>query len=208
MAQSHPELGISIDIPVLGPVTTSSDITDCRCGVYQSVPRHSSIGISVSLPLVSRFRLRFDPKYQRVGITETASGEVFEGGVGSPVGIVVSRTATTGDRWLVPVFLEQEISRHMRVGLGPQFSLITGSGSAFDLRNPFAPEMSGTVIHVHPVSSPLFGIGAFVEFPFRLAGLLIAPRLNYHHWTGKHYGGNWSPNEVSAGIVLRYVFSR
>jgi hypothetical protein len=32
---------------------------------------------------------------------------------------------------------------------------------------------------------------------------VIAPELHYHHWTGKHYGGNWSPDEVSWGIAVR-----
>jgi hypothetical protein len=203
MAQSRPELGLRVSTPVRGPITASSTLTNCRCGLFESIPRHVSIGASVSVPIFRRMRLRLDPGYQRIGITETSVGQVLQGGVGSPMGEVAVKYGTTANRWLIPILVEAELSRHLRFGIGPEFSVVTGSRTTFEVRNPFAPDRSGMANYLHPVSPELFGIGAALEFPFRFSKFVIAPELHYHRWTGKHYGGIWSPDEVSWGIAVR-----
>jgi hypothetical protein len=209
MAQSRPELGVRVDVPVVGPITapsSASSTLNC-CGGVQSIPRHASIGASISFPMFGRLRLRFDPRYQRVGITETSTGRVLQGGVGSPSGELVSKTGTTANRWLMPLLLERDLSRYIRLGIGPEFSVISGSHTVFESRNPFAPDSTGSANYVHPVSSAIFGIGAAVEVPFRFSRFVVIPGLHYHRWTGKHYGGIWSPDEVSTGIAVRYLMS-
>jgi len=161
------------------------------------------MGISVSIPISRGLRLGLDPVYQRIGISDSGYSLVFQTGVGSAVGEVAGKNATTANRWRLPVLVEAGLSRHVRLGLGPGVSIVTGSRNTFEIRNPFTGYRSGRADYLRPVRPALFGIGAALEFPFRFSKIVIAPGVHYHHWTGKHYGGIWSPDEVSSGIAIR-----
>lgn len=204
VGQSRSEIGVRVDAPLHGPIVKSSSLyAECRCGPSESSPRHVSFGFSISVPIVPRMRLRLDPGYQRIGVTETGIVLLYQGGADSPVGVLIGKTGTTANRWRVPVLLETELSRHVRLGIGPVLSLLTGSRTAVELRISFRPEMLHTDPFRHPVSAELLGIAAAVEFPFRLGRVTMAPEVRYTRWTGKHYGGIWAMDEVTTGLALR-----
>ena len=204
LAQPRAELGVRVDAPVRGPMVPSPTLVNCRCGVFGSIPRHVAIGASVSIPILRQVRLRLDPAYQRIGVTETSVVQVFQGGVGSPIGIAVGKSATTANRWRVPILLEAAVARYVRLGIGPEVSIVTGSRTTLEVRNPFGPDINRTADDLRPLKPGLFGICAAVEFPFRLGPVTVAPEVRYKRWTGKHYGEIWAMDEVTAGLAIRH----
>jgi hypothetical protein len=116
----------------------------------------------------------------------------------------VAKFQTTANRWRLPILLEKQVSGHIRLGLGPEVSTITGSRTLFELRNPFTGDRTSTADYFRPVSRhTVLGIGAAAEFPFRLSKIVIAPEARYTRRTAKHYGSNWAMDEVTAGIAIR-----
>jgi len=175
MGQSGLELGLRIGSSVRGAVVSP---TECSC---ESVPRHLSLGASVSFPISRRIRLRFDPGYQRIGFTDTASSLVAQSGAGSPLGVFTVRYGTAANRWLLPVGVERDLSRHIRFAIGPELSIVTGSHTTFQDRSSFAPGLdTGAADYLYPVTAELFGMGASLEFPFRFGRFVVAPGLTYH----------------------------
>jgi len=203
LAQSRPELGVRIDVPVHGPMVVSRTLEHCQCGVYSSTPRHIGIGASVSLPLFSRMRLGLDPEYQRIGVTETSVSQFYQNGINSPLGTAVGKTGTTANRWRLPVLMEAEVSRHIRLGIGPVASVVTDSRTILRVTDSFGLDSSRSVDDARPRKQGIFGVGAAVEFPFRLVAVIVAPEVRYNRWTTGHYGQLWAMDEVSVGLAIR-----
>lgn len=210
MAKWRPELGVRMDMPVVGPIIASSNLVGCPsgsylgCGLFESTPRHILIGVSISVPISRTMRVRLDPVYQRIGISDSRYAGVFEHGVGSPFGVLVFKNATRANRWRWPILLERQLSRHIRLGLGPEASTITGNRTLFEFRNPFTGEQGFVTDYLRRVGRhTVLGIGTALEFPFHFPKIVVAPEVRYTRWTEKHYGGHWALDEVTAGIAIR-----
>jgi len=201
-------MGVRIDAPLVGPLAAYSYPQLCAngapCGYYQSAPLHPALGISASIPVAKRLRLRFDPGYQRIGLNASSYGFVYESTASSPLGEVVSKTSSTGNRWQFPVLIEARMLRHLRVGIGPAVSLLTATAETTKLVNPF----SGTTYvdgYSFPVSrQAIAGAAAALEFPFPFGNVTLAPELRYKRWFAKHYGANWTMDEFTGGIAIRF----
>jgi hypothetical protein len=177
-----------------------------QCGYHQSTPFHPAIGLSASIPITLRLRLRFDPVYQRVGITATSYGFVYQSTVNSPLGEVLGRTSSTANRWQFPVLLEAGLLRHLRFGIGPSVSLLTGAEGIGKVVNPFTGTSTYMDRYSFPVSREVIaGAATALEFPFCFENhLTLAPELRYKRWFDKHYGGNWMMDEFTGGVAIRF----
>jgi len=198
-------MGVRIDAPLVGPLTTGSYPVLCangaQCGYYQSAPFHPAMGLSASIPIAPRLRLRFDPVYQRVGIGAVSYGIEYR----VTVGEVVVKTSSTANRWQFPALVEAELLRHFRFGIGPAVSLLTGTEGMAKVIDPFF----GTSTYVDRSSFPvarqaIAGAVAALEVPFRLGNVTLAPELRYKRWFDKHYGGNWMMDEFTGGVAIRF----
>ena len=207
-SQSLLEVGARIDAPLVGPLTTYSYPYLCanllQCGYYESAPFHPAIGLSASVPIAPRLRVRFDPTYQRIGLTDSSYEFVNETTANSPFGEVVGKTSATANRWQFPVLIEARLLRHLNFGIGPAVSLLTATGATTTTINPF----SGTSTHVDTYTFPvsrqaIAGAAAALEFPFRFRNVTLAAELRYKRWFDKHYGGNWTMDEFTVGIAIR-----
>jgi hypothetical protein len=202
-AQPRPEWGIEIGVPVHGPVVSLDYPAGC-CPVSQSWTRHPIFGVTASLPVAPRFRIRLDATYQRIGIDDTAATLFHQTTVNSPLALAVGKEATVANRWRVPAHLQWQAQRHIRVGLGPEVSLVTGIRGSDEYRDTLGGYRSFTVDYFRSLDrQAIFGVGAAAEFPFRVGRIAIAPGLYYTRWTAKHYNANFALDEVSAGIGLR-----
>jgi len=194
---------VRIDAPLLGPLTTYPYPQSCShglCGYYESAPFHPAIGLSASIPIAGRLRLRFDPVYQRVGISAN-----FNPQLNSPPGEVVSKTSTTANRWQLPALVEAGLPRHLRLAVGPVVSLLTDAEGIDKFVNPFLGTTTYYVDNYYfPVSRrAIAGAAAALEFPFRLKNLTLAPEVRYKRWFDKHYGANSTMDEFTVGIAIR-----
>jgi len=163
------------------------------------------MGLSASIPIVPRLRLRFDPVYQRVGISATSYFDVYQSTVNSPLGEAVGKTSSTANRWQFPALVEAGLLRHFRFGVGPAVSLLTGAEGIAKSVDPF----SGTSTYVDSYSFPvsrqaIAGAAAALEFPFRFGNVTIAFELRYERWFDKHYGGNSTMDEFTGGVAIRF----
>ena len=208
-SQPRLEVGVRIDAPLVGPLTTYSYPQLCangaQCGYYQSAPLHPAIGLSASTPIARRLRLRFDPVYQRVGISAASYIFEYQSTVNSQLGEVVGKISSTANRWQFPAIIEVGLLRHLRFGVGPAVSLLTGTEATAKRVDPFL----GTSTYVDPYSFPvsrqaIAGAAAALEFPFRFGDVTLAPELRYKRWFDKHYGGNWMMDEFTGGVAVRF----
>ena len=196
---SAAEWGITVGVPLHGHVISAN-----FSGEAASWTRHPSLGVTASLPLASRLRIRLDATWQRWGISDTASGLLYQTGPPGPVGLLINKQATVANRWRLPALLQWEPRRHIRLGLGPELSLVTGSDSRYESRNPFTGSQSFPVDYFRSLDrQALIGVGLAAEFPFHVGFLTIAPDLHYARWTAKHYNANFPLDELTAGIALR-----
>jgi hypothetical protein len=204
-SQSLLEVGVRIDAPLLGPLTTYS-IPSSDPALYESVPLHPAVGLSVSVPIASRLRVRFDPTYQRIGLSDSSYEFLYETTANSPIFEEVGKTSVTANRWQFPALIEARLLRHLNFGIGPAVSLLTSAGATTSVRLIGAPP--GAPIYVN-TSAPLVsrqaiaGAAAALEFPFHFRNLTLAPELRYKRWFDQHYGGNWSMDELTVGIAIR-----
>jgi hypothetical protein len=195
LAQPKTEIGVRVAMPVRGPIETSGTITLAPgYDIFSSTPRHISIGASASIPIFQRLRLRLEPAYQRIGITTDAF-------IKSDFGENRIKQGIAANNWRLPVLLETGLARHVRFGIGPALSLVTGGRATFEQRSPFF-NVNQTIAKP-PDKRALFGVGAALEFPFRLGPVILAPEIRYNRWTGKHYGGIWAMDEATAGLAIR-----
>jgi len=197
MAQPRAELGVRVAGPVRGPMPSSDTrtFTD-NYHVFSSAPRHISFGASASFPIFQRVRLRLDPAYQRIGATSTAL-------ILSDIGANVIKQGIAANRWRVPILLESAVARHLRLGIGPELSVLTGSHTIFEQRHP-SLHIGPSTVDFPPGKPDLFGIAAALEFPFLLSPVIVAPEIRYTRWTGKHYGGIWAMDELTVGVAIRH----
>jgi hypothetical protein len=203
-SQPRLEVGVRIDAPLLGPLTTYPYPQSCLhslCGFYESAPFHPAIGLSASIPIAGRLRLRFDPVYQRVGISANIIPQL-----NSPPREAVSKTSTTANRWQFPALVEAGLPRHLRFGVGPVVSLLTAVEGIDKFVNPFLGTTTYYVDNYYcPVSrQAIAGAAAALEFPFRFGNVTFAPELRYKRWFDKHYGGNWMMDEFTGGVAIRF----
>ncbi len=198
-----------IAAPLVGPLTTYSYPALCAngapCSYYQSAPLHPALGLSASMPIARRLRLRFDPTYQRIGISASSYGFVYESTANSPLSEVVSKTSSTANRWQFPVLVEAPLLRHLRFGIGPAVSLLTDAEGSTKVINPF----SGTATYVDRYSFPvsrqaIAGAAAALEFPFRFRNVTLAPELRYKRWFSRHYASYWTMDEFTVGAAIRF----
>ncbi|MEO8372834.1 MAG: hypothetical protein ABI806_26855 [Candidatus Solibacter sp.] len=113
----------------------------------------------------------------------------------------IIKQGTAANNWRLPILLEGELARHVRLGIGPAVSIATGGSSTFEQRSPFFN--TNQTRDVPPDKGRLFGIVAGAEFPYRLGPVIVAPEIRYYRWTGKHYGGISAMDEVIAGFAIR-----
>ena len=202
-------MGVRVDAPLVGALTTYSYPELCangaQCGYYQSAPFHPAMGLSASVPIAPRLRLRFDPVYQRVGISAASYAFEYQSGVNSPLGEAVSVTSSTADRWQFPVLVEAELLRHFRFGIGPAVSLLTRTEVVGKRIDPFFGTSTYLDTYSFPVSrQAIAGAVTALEFPFRFGNVTLAPELRYKRWFDKHYGGSWMMDEFTAGVAIRF----
>ena len=201
---SAAEWGITVGVPLHGPVISSNFPSFCCVAVPESWTRHPALGVTASLPLASRLRIRLDATWQRWGISDTGSGLVYQTLPPGPSGLIIAKQATAANRWRLPALLQWEPRRHIRLGLGPELSLVTGSDSRAEIRNPFTGSQSFRVDYFRSLDrQAVFGVGVAAEFPFHVGPLTVAPDLHYAHWTAKHYSANFPLDELTVGIALR-----
>jgi hypothetical protein len=201
---SAAEWGITAGLPLHGPVISTDFPSYCCVAVPESWTRHPALGLTASLPLAPPLRIRLDVTWQRWGIGNTASGLVYQTVPSGPIGLVIARQATAANRWRLPALLQWEPHGHIRLGLGPELSLVTASHSLDEIRNPFTGSQSFPVDYFRSLDrQAVFGIGVAAEFPFHLGPLTVAPDLHYTRWTAKHYNTNFPMDELTAGIALR-----
>ena len=213
-SQPQLEIGVRIDVPLVGPWTSSTAYANpqpcagsLQCGYYGGPSFHPAIGISASIQIARRLRLRFDPIYQRIGVSN--SSYVFEyqnASVNSPVGERVTKSSVTANRWQFPAMVEASFLRHLRFGLGPDVSLLTSMESISKTVDPFL----GTFTSVGPFI-PYFsnqvttGATAAMEFPFRFGNVTLAPELRYKRWFNKHLSNRmWMMDEFTGGVAIRF----
>jgi hypothetical protein len=165
---------VRIDAPLIGPLTTYSYPQLCangaQCGYYQSAPFHPAMGLSASIQIARQLRLRFDPVYQRVGVSSTSYVFEYQSTVNSPLGEAVFETWRTANRWQLPAVVEAGLLRHLRFGVGPVVSLLTGVEGMSKRVDPFL----GTSTYVDNYSFPISrqaiaGAAAALELPFHFA---------------------------------------
>jgi|BarGraNGADG00212_1021973.scaffolds.fasta_scaffold54567_1 hypothetical protein len=209
-SQPRLEMGVRIDAPIVGPLTTYSSPTLCAnlapCGLYESAPLHPAIGLSVSVPIAPRLRVRFDPTYQRIGLSDSSYEFLNETTANSPVDEVVGKTSATANRWQFPALIEARLLRHLHFGIGPAVSLLTAIGATTKVKiiDPFPGAYPYVYTYISPVSrQAIAGAAAALEFPFRFRNVTLAPELRYKRWFDKHYGGNWTMDEFTVGIAIR-----
>ncbi|HZT29829.1 MAG TPA: hypothetical protein VFA33_08100 [Bryobacteraceae bacterium] len=201
---SAAEWGVTVGVPLHGPVISTKFPSFCCVAVPESWTRHPALGVSASLPLASHLRIRLDGTWQRWGISDTASGLTYQTLPPGPAGLAITKQATAANRWRVPALLQWEPRRHIRLGFGPELSLVTRSHSRYEIRNPFTGSQSFPVDYFRSLDrQAVFGVGAVAEFPFHLGPLTLAPDLHYARWTAKHYNTNFPLDEFSSGIALR-----
>ena len=202
-------MGVRVDAPVVGLWAPYSEPRICasgpRCGYYQSAPFHPAMGFSALVPITRRLDLRFDPIYQRIGISAVSYGWVYQSTVNSPLGEVVGKTSSSANRWQIPALVEAGLLSHLRFGVGAVVSLLTNTEGMAKVVNPFL----GTSIYVDRYSFPvsrqaIAGAVAALEFPFRIGNVIFAPELRYKRWFAKHYGGNWMMDEFTSGVAIRF----
>ena len=208
-SQSRIEIGVRIDAPLVGPLTTYTYPELCangaQCGYYQSAPFHAAMGLSTSIPIAPRLRLRFDPVYQRVGISAASYAFEYQSTVNSPLGEVVVKTSSTTNRWQFPALVEAELLRHFRFGIGPAVSLLTGTEGMAKRIDPFFGTSTYVDRYSFPVSrQAIAGAATALEFPFRFGNVTLAPELRYKRWFDIHYGGNWMMDEFTGGVAIRF----
>ena len=138
-------MGVRIDAPLVGPWTSSTAYADpqpcaggLQCGYYGGPSFHPAMGISASIPIARLLRLRFDPIYQRIGISNSSyTFDYQSAAVNSPIGEVVSKASITANRWQVTGLIEAGFLRHLRFGIGPAVSLLTGTEPIAKRVDPF-----------------------------------------------------------------------
>jgi hypothetical protein len=201
---SAAEWGVTAVLPLYGPVVSTNFPSFCCVAVPESWTRHPALGVTASFPLALRVRIRVDATWQRWGISNTASDVVYQTAPPGPTVLVVAKQATAANRWRMPALLQWEPRRHIRLGVGPELSLITGSHSLDTIRNPATGSQSFPVDYFRSLDrQAVFGVGAAIEFPFHIGPLTVAPDLQYDRWTAKHYNTNFPLNELTVGIALR-----
>jgi hypothetical protein len=206
---SAAEWGITAGVPLHGPVISTNFPSFCCVAVAESWTRHPALGVTASLPLASRLRIRLDATWQRWGISDTASGLVYQTLPPGPSGLAIAKQATAANRWRLPALLQWEPRRHIRLGLGPELSHVTGSDSRAEIRNPFTGSQSFRVDYFRSLDrQAVFGVGVAAEFPFHVGPLTVAPDLHYARWTAKHYNTNFPLDELTVGIALRLCLKR
>ena len=209
-AQPTPEVGVMVGLPVHGPMVTIPSVASCTPSPYygcdfETIPLHPSFGISASAGFAKRLRLRLDATYQRAGITDNSNQFVYQTTAASPLGISAGKVSTTGNRWRLPLLLQWDIARHVRVGLGPEASILSGARTVIEIRNTFTGYQRLTGDYYRRLDrSAIFGAAADVEFPFGVGHLVLAPQIHYTRWTARHYTPWWSMDELSAGVSLRF----
>jgi len=209
-AQPTPEVGAMVGLPVHGPIVTMPSVVSCTLSPYygcdfETIPLHPSFGISASAGFAKRLRLRLDATYQRVGITDNSNQFVYQTTANSPLGITAGKVSTTGNRWRLPLLLQRDIARHVRVGLGPEASILNGARTLIEIRNPFTGYQRLTGDYYRRLDrNAIFGAGADIEFPFAVGNLVLAPQIHYTRWTARHYNPSWSMDELSAGVAFRF----
>lgn len=204
-SQSQLEVGARIDAPLVGPLTTySNPFSDPA--LYESAPLHPAIGLSVSVPIAPRLRLRFDPTYQRIGLSDSGYEFLYETTANSPLFEEVGKTSATANRWQFPALVEARLLRHLYFGVGPAVSLLTATGATTNVRLIGAPPGASIFVSTSapPVSrQAIAGAAAALEFPFRFGNVTLAPELRYKRWFDQHYGGNSTMDEFTVGIAIR-----
>lgn len=193
IALAQIEIGVRIDAPVVGPMTTRSYAQLCsdggQCGYFESTPYHPAVGLSASVPLTRRFRLRFDPTYQRIGFTASFDFAI------------VSKNSTTANRWQIPALLEAGVTRHVRFGIGSTVSVLTDTLTLSSISNQ-GPSVDR---YSRPLArQTIAGAAASIEFPFRVGPVTLAPDLRYTRWFAGHFGSNWRLDELTAGVAIRF----
>jgi hypothetical protein len=110
-----------------------------------------------------------------------------------------------GNRWRLPLLLQWDIARHVRVGLGPEASILSGACTVIEIRNTFTGYQRLTGDYYRRLDrTAIFGAAADIEFPFGVGRLVLAPQIHYTRWTARHYTPWWSMDELSAGVALRF----
>jgi hypothetical protein len=201
---------VRVDTPLVGPLTTYSIPTLCGnlapCGLYGSAPLHPAIGLSVSVPITLRLRVRFDPTYQRIGLSQTSYEFVHESTANSPLDEWIGKASATANRWQFPVLIQARLRRHVNLGIGPAASLLTGAATGGTVRviGPFPDAFPYVFSYAPQVSrQAIAGAEAALEFPFRFRNVMLAPELRYKRWFDKHYSGNWTMDEFTVGVAIR-----
>ncbi len=207
-------MGVRIDAPLVGPWTSSTAYADpqpcaggLQCGYYGGPSFHPAMGISASIPIARRLRLRFDPIYQRIGISNSSyTFDYQSAAVNSPIGEVVSKASITANRWQVTGLIEAGFLWHLRFGIGPAVSLLTGTEPIAKRVDPFL----GTSTYVEPAflyfsNQVTVGAAAAMEFPFRFGNVTLAPELRYKRWFDKHFSNHmWMMDEFTVGVAIRF----
>jgi hypothetical protein len=209
-AQPAPEAGVMVGLPVHGPMVTIPSVASCAPSVYygcdfETIPLHPSFGVSASAGFAKGLRLRLDATYQRAGITDNSNQFVYQTTAAGPLSISAGKFSTAGNRWCVPLLLQWDIARHVRVGLGPEASIFSGAGSVTEIRDTITGYQRFTGDRYRPLNrSAIFGAAADIEFPFRVGYLVLAPQIHYTRWTARHYTPWWSMDELRVGVSLRF----
>jgi hypothetical protein len=73
------------------------------------------MGLSASIPIARRLRIRFDPVYQRVGNGASSHAFEYQSTVNSPLGEVAFETSSTANRWQFPALVEAGLLWHLRL---------------------------------------------------------------------------------------------
>jgi hypothetical protein len=150
--------------------------------------------------------LRADATYQRIGADRTSTTIISAAGVTGPIGLAAGKFSIAANRWHVPVTAEREVTRHLRLGVGPEISIVTGNGNIIAVRSTFGDHnvYSGNPYFGYLDRTAIFGMGASAEFPFRAGPLVCAPQFRYTRWTSRHYTPWWSMDEFSIGAAFRF----
>jgi hypothetical protein len=60
--------------------------------------------------------MRLDASYGRIGITDNDNQFVYNGTPNNSLGIIATKVSTVGNNWRVPLMLQLDIAKHVRVG--------------------------------------------------------------------------------------------
>ena len=203
-----------VGFPAHGPIVTVPSVASCTPSPYygcefETIPLHPSFGVSASVGFAKRLRLRLDATYQRAGITDNSNQFVYQTTATSPLGISASKVSTAGNRWALPLLLQWDIARHVRIGLGPEASIFSGARTVIEIRNTFTGYQRLTAGYYRRLDRlAIVGAAADIEFPFRVGSLVLAPQLHYTRWTSRHYTPWWTMDELRAGVALRFRLFR